>query len=169
MKIENPLAYSFIMPDELYLLNADKVAFSMLSMVETIVEIETPPLNFNYLGGHKKNFLVVVHYPGIEFIDEKHLTALENILKGLKLSLEDAAIVNLAVYPDTVFEHLTEFFKPQKLVLLGKSALPSGIDTLTRNQLKKLGDCNTLYSFSFAEMMDNVENKKIFWEQMKQL
>jgi hypothetical protein len=173
MKVENPAALSFILQDDVYLLNTDKLTYSEPKaepVIETpIIEIETPPVKFNYLGGHKKNFLVIVHYPGKEFIEEIHLTALENVFKRLGLSLDDVAIFNLANYNDFHFEKLTEYFKPQKLLVLGKLSLPDGIEALTLNTPQKVGNFQTLYSFSFDEMMDSNENKKAFWEQMKQL
>jgi DNA polymerase III psi subunit len=61
------------------------------------------------------------------------------------------------------------FFKPKKLLMLGKSSLPEDIELLTLNKPQQLNNCHTLFSFSFDEMMDNNENKKAFWEQMKQL
>ncbi len=173
MKVENPAAFSFILQDDIYLLDADKLTCSVPKaepVIETpVIKIETPPIKFNYLGGHKKNFLVIVHYPSKEFIEENHLTALENVFKRLGLSLDDVAIFNRANYSDFDFKKLMGYFKPQKLLLLGKLSLPGGIETLTLNKPQKLGDLQTLYSFSFDEMMDSNENKKAFWEQMKQL
>jgi len=175
MKLENPAAFSFLLQDDIYLLNADKLAYSetkaeqVVEIETTVVEIETPPVKFNYLGGHKKNFLVMVHYADKEFIDDNHLNALENIFKRLGLSLDDVAIFNRANYSTYNFEKLTDYFKPQKLLLLGKLSLPEGIGTVTLNKLQKLNNFPALYSFSFDEMMDSNENKKAFWEQMKQL
>lgn len=171
MKIENPIAYNFIMQDEVYLLNKDKTGYSanIVSPAEPTPVLETPPVNFNYMGKHKKHFLVIVHYPDLEFIDEKHLTALENIFKRFELSIDDVAILNSARHNDVTFEQLDDFFKPQKLLLLGKNSLPGVTETLMLNKPKKINDCDTLFSFSFDEMMDNNEYKKAFWEQMKQL
>jgi hypothetical protein len=184
MKIENPVAFSFIMPDELYLLNKDKTIATAVSDITATATapattsapapppapvVETPPVNFNFMGGNKKNLLVITHYPGLEFINDMHLTALENILKRLEFSLDDAAIFNIAKHGDADHQQVLDFFKPKKLLLLGKNTLPSGIGQLTLNQPQQLNNCNTLFSFSFDEMMDSNENKKAFWEQMKKL
>jgi DNA polymerase III psi subunit len=171
MKIENPIAYSFIMQDEVYLLNKDKTVYStnIVSSAESAPVLETQPVNFNYLGKHKKHFLVIVHYPDLEFINDKHLTALENIFKRLELSIDDVAILNSARHNDVTFEQLADFFKPQKLLLLGKNSLPDTTETLMLNTPQKINNCDILFSFSFDEMMDNNEYKKAFWEQMKQL
>ena len=167
MYIENPIALRFIMQDELYLLNSDKVLYDAPAAPHPIAE--TLAVSFNYLGGNKKKFLVVTHYPDQEFIPDKHLAALENILKRLDFSLDDAAIFNIARHSGLAFEHLNNFFKPQKLLLLGANTLPEGMEAPAFNKTAALNNCSTLFSFSFDEMMENNENKKVFWEQMKQL
>ena len=174
MKVENPVAFSFIMQDDLYLLNTDKKAFETKAsapIVETADEhdIETVSVNFNYFGSHKKGFLIIVHYPEFEYMHERHLAALESTLKRLDFSLEDVAILNIARYDKAPFEQLTDFFTPQKLLILGANALPAGIGTLVLNKLQQLNNYPALFTFSFDEMMDSNENKKAFWEQMKQL
>ncbi len=171
MRIENPAAFSFIIHEEIYLLNQDKIAYresaAPVPIPETI--LETPKLNFNYLGRHKKKFLIIVHYPGIEFMADNHLTALESTLKRLGFSLDDVAIFNLAANPGASFEQLSHFFSPDVLLVLGQQALAPGIDGLSLNTRAKIDNCVALFTYSFNDMMDNTENKKAFWEQMKQL
>lgn len=168
MKVENPVAFHFIMQDDLYLLNKDKdLHHNNVTPPQPI--IETAPVNFNYLGGNKKSFLIVVHYPTLQFMDEKHLGALESTIKRLGFSIEDTAIFNRATYNHISFEHLFDFFKPQRTLLLGKFAIPAGLEGLIHNKSKLLNNCKMLLTYSFDEMMDNTENKKAFWEQMKQL
>jgi hypothetical protein len=171
MKIENPIAYNFIMQDEVYLLDKDKTAYStnIVSPAEPAPVLEKQTVNFNYLGKHKKHFLVIVHYPYLEFIEDKHLAALENVFKRLEIGIDDIAILNSAKHDSVTFEQLADFFKPQKLLLLGKNSLPGVTGKLMLNTPQKIDNCDTLFSFSFDEMMDNNEYKKAFWEQMKQL
>ena len=167
MKLEDPVALRFIMEDDVYLLNSDKKLHHPIAPVPQ--SIETPVVKFNYLGGNKKNFLVVVYYPNHEFMEEIHLTALESTLTRLGLKLEDTAILNRAKYPEASYSMLTDYFKPQKMLLLGKNALAGHMETITLNKLKLLNNCRTLFTSSFGEMMDSTEYKKAFWEQMKQL
>ena len=166
MKIETPAALRFIMQDDIYLLPADKTE-PVSKPTETI--IKTPKIDFNYLGKNNKKFLVVTHYTNHEFIADAHLTALENILKRKDHALEDVAIFNLANHADADIEQLQNYFNPQKILLLGKNALPANIEALVFNQPQKTRNMMVLYSFSFDDMMDDVANKKAFWEQMKTL
>ncbi len=166
MKIETPAALRFIMQEDIYLLPADK-AQQVSKPTESISK--TQKIDFNYLGKNNKKFLVVTYYTDHEFIAGAHLTALESILKRKDYDPDDVAIFNIANHTDAGFEQLKNYFNPQKILVLGKSALPANIGTLLFNQPQKLAQIMVLYSFSFDEMMDDVANKKAFWEQMKTL
>jgi hypothetical protein len=185
MTVENPMAYSFIMQDDIYLLNADKEQYSQpqeITPPSAVAEPEpvyTPPspapvalpepVNFKYLGGNKKGFLVITHYPEHDFMHDKHLAALESTLTRLGFNRDDIAIVNRVHYTDTDFDVLASFFTPKKLLILGKHAVPLKMEALELNKLKQSGTFTALLTFSFDEMMDSLEHKKAFWEQMKQL
>ncbi|SDT65759.1 hypothetical protein SAMN05216490_4652 [Mucilaginibacter mallensis] len=187
MNIENPAALHFIMQDDLFFLNSDKNLYNNKVVADEVpvaqavsvppvaiapvVEIAASekPVEFKYHGKNNKNFLVLVHYPALEFIHETHLIALDNILKRKGFELQDVAIFNIAKYDAVNLETLTTYFKPQKMLILGKSALPQGIVPLALNVPQQVAGFAALYSFSFDEMMDNNDYKKAFWEQMKGL
>jgi len=193
VKVENPVALQYLLQDELYLLGTDKPLYEHLQnttpqpvtntppepevkiqapapvIEQAAPEIKTQPVSFNYLGKNLKNFLILVHYPDLEFIADAHLTALQNILKRKELEIHDIAILNMAGYSNSNFTEITAFFKPAKLLLLGKPSMPQGMVPLMLNTPKALDGLTTLYSFGFDEMMDSVDNKKAFWEQMKTL
>ncbi len=166
MKAESPAALRFILQDDIYLLQNDKTYTDEKSPQP--VE-ETPAVKLNYLGKYKKAFLVMVHYPGHEFIADVHLTALENILKRKDYAIDDVAILNMATAAIRNLDELLTYFNPQKILLLGKDALPANIEAIALNEPKQMEGCMALYTFSFADMMDSTENKKAFWEQMKNL
>jgi hypothetical protein len=167
VKIENPAAFSFILQDEIYLLDQDKIKTDRSLPFTTV--IETPANHFKYLGRYRKKLLIAAYYPDVEFIAANHLDALSKVLARLNFSMDDIAILNVANQPNAMFSDIMDFFKPQKLLLLGEKALPAGIESLTLNAPKQLNNCCTLLSFSFDEMMDNQEYKKAFWEEMKKL
>ncbi|MDB5031878.1 hypothetical protein [Mucilaginibacter sp.] len=191
MRAENPTALRFILQDDIYLLTPDKTTAGKVPaepIAKTLTEpaaevytepvaektpdpiiLKTPPVKLNYLGAHKKGFLVLVHYTEHEFIADAHLTALESILKRKEYAIDDVAILNMAKAAITDIDSLLTYFDPQKLLVLGKSALPGKIEALTLNQPKQISNVVTLYSFSFEDMMSSTENKKTFWDQMKTL
>jgi hypothetical protein len=166
MKIENPAAFRFIMQDDIYLLPADKTE-QPTAIKQPVLTTEVTDIN--YLGRYKKGFLIVANYTNEEYMAAEHLAALENILKRKEYGLDDVAIFNRFTYPGVDFEQLQTYFNPQKLLLLGKNAVPANLPTLTFNQPQKINEYTALYTFSFDEMMDNTPNKKAFWEQVKNL
>jgi hypothetical protein len=173
--IENPIALHFIMQDDLFFLEGDKNAYKKadVAVAEPIKEaitiepiLETKAVEFNFTGT-KGGMLILVHYPALEFIHDAHLTALESILKRKEIAISDVAILNMAKHSDAGFENIAARFEPKKLLVLGKQALPTGMAPLKLNVPQQLANSLALYSFSFDEMMDSPENKKSFWEQMK--
>lgn len=178
MRIENPAALRFIIDDDIYLLDKDKPTMAIPAQPATAIPslattlpppVETPVTNFKYMGGNKKNFLIIVHYTDNEFIDITHLTALENILKRKELHIDDVAILNIHNHDSVSISEIATHFTPQKLLLMGKNAMPQNMQVMTLNQITNQDNYLVLYSFSFDEMMSSNENKKAFWDQMKAL
>ncbi len=177
MNIENPLALHFIMQDELFFLKEDREKFVSLTVDETvapIVEKEIPIANLKpepqpgfTFSGKKGELLILVHYTDHEFIRETHLSALDSILKRKNLSVADVTILNMAKNTGSDYEALLNYFKPEKVLILGAQSQPAGLPQLDINRPKVAGNKNILYSFSFDDMMDNPDNKRTFWEQMK--
>lgn len=177
MKSENTAALHFILQDDIFLLNQDREAYSYAALPlehpelqrEPVAVAETKQLVFNYLGGNKKKFLITVYYPGIDFMADAYLTALQNTLKRLGFEMDDVAILNLANYAGVDEEAITGFFSPKKLLIMGKNALPSGFAAIKLNVQQIINGYAMLFTYSFDEMMDSNEYKKAFWEQMKLL
>jgi hypothetical protein len=213
VRSENPAALRFILQDDIYLLQSDKVAVSQAPQIpvgdvnaEPVIEnkeitlspsiipisepvtatasvtpteppaatpqitlTETPAVQFNYMGGNKKRFLIITHYPTEDFIAADHLAALQNILNRKGYGMDDVAILNKATAAATAVTDLVNYFKPEKLLILGAAAVPAGMGVPPLNQPKKMKNGVLLHSFSFDEMMTSTDNKKAFWEQMKNL
>jgi hypothetical protein len=138
------------------------------TIVEEPVVTHTKPV-IRYKGSNSNGFVILVHYPLLEFMHDAHSTALENTLKRLGFELNAAAVVNMAQHTSVFFDELLGELQPQKLILMGSNALPQGIASISLNKVQSLGNSMALYTFSFDEMMDSNENKKAFWEQMKAL
>lgn len=164
MKVEDPAAFRFIINEDIYLLPEDKE----LQSKKVVKVAESVPFSFNYEGKNKKKFLILTYYPDHEAIYAPHFTALEAILSRKGYQPDDVAILNMAMNiadVDTIIRHFT----PEKLLILGEKAIPRGMATPAFNQLQPIASCNTLLSFCFDDMMESTDNKRAFWEQMKNL
>lgn len=169
MTAENPIAaLRYLLQDDIYLLKADQNHYRNLPAdVPQPVAEETPALTFQYMGGNKKQFLVISHYTNEEYMAEAHLKALESTLGRISFTIDDIALVNKAKYADASMAQLTEFFAPSKLLILGTNALPADMRTTELNAAQTINGVLTLYTFSFDEMMGHKENTKAFWNQIK--
>jgi hypothetical protein len=196
VRAENPAALRFILQDDIYLLQSDTINLQATPappqavepqptepVAAPVAEIkqpepltqtpvltppkETPAPAYNYLGENKKQFLVLTHYVNEEFIAADHLAALQSILKRKEYDIADIAIFNIANATDTGIIDLIGYFKPEKLLILGAAAVPAGMGVPPLNQPKKMKNGVLLHSFSFDEMMSSTDNKKAFWDQMK--
>jgi hypothetical protein len=166
VKVEDPNALRFILQDDVYLLEEDRPEYNTVQ--KPLPVVETPPVNFNYLGSNKKNFLILVHYPGHQHIADDHLAALESVLGRKSHTREDVAIVNIAKNT-TEFELLKAHFGPKTLLILGQEAIPADMREAPFNTIEKQDDVAVLFTFSFDAMMSSTENKKAFWDQVKTL
>lgn len=186
MNVENPIAFSFILQDDIYLLEAERSLYNSPPPVEAVTLAAEPepiyaaapivettvekqePVDFKFLGGNKKHYLILTNYPSVEFIDDGHLAALQSTLGRLNTGADDVAIVNRANYTDASLESLRTFFNPQKILFLGKNSLPVEITSIPLNEISPVDGIRALLTFGFDEMMNSVDHKKAFWEQMKQ-
>jgi hypothetical protein len=166
VKVEYPNALRFILQDDIYLLKDDRSSYRDLQVPQP--EIETAKLVFNYLGANKKRFLILVHYADHDLMFDEHLAALESVLGRKNHGRDDVAILNMAKHAVS-YAALADYFDPQKVLILGQDAAPADMDRPEFNQVVKMGAVTLLYTFGFEEMMTNTENKKAFWEQVKQL
>jgi len=184
VKLDNPLAQlRYFLQDDLYLLKTDQDVYRKpqaqqpVPPVAAIPEIpadtnpviteQTPAITFKYLGDNQKHFLVLCHYPAVDYMADAHLTALISTVTRLNYTQQDLAIVNLAHYPTTDWQQLADFFTPQKLLILGSKAQPDGLPKLVQNETDQADGCQALYTFSFDEMIGQKENTKAFWNQIK--
>lgn len=125
--------------------------------------------NFTYSGGFAQKFLVIVSYPAQDLMEPAHLKALESTITRKEMSMNDVAIFNIGKYPGTDLKAIARFFKPKRMLLLGRDSFPIGLAEQPLNQLTLLGTCQLLYSDSFTDMIGNKDKTKAFWEQMKML
>jgi hypothetical protein len=193
MATENPALLHYFLQDDLYLLNEDKSVYDGQSVqpvapvattpttapIIPVIEApkeqvaipvpETPKPDFKYLGGNKKRFLILVHYPADEHMVADHLGKLESTLGRKSLTMDDVAIVNAAKYTGNQHQDFITFFSPQKLLILGAPAIPAGLASAKLNAIEQIENRLQLFTHSFNEMLADREMAKAFWEQMKNL
>jgi hypothetical protein len=169
LKASHPLALHFLMTEDLYLLNEEEVQEVSKEVTEAPADATPEPAYFEYLGENNRYSLILVSTPDHPVIAPQELEALSNILKAKKQDLNDVAIVNINKYPQATFDDLKTFFACNALVLFGINPMQIHLQGIQSNQIKVHEGTKVLATFSFAEMLSNVEKKRAFWDEMKKL
>ncbi len=134
---------------------------------------EKPPVNLSFIGNVAAPCLFIFHHAQAQ---EQHqmlpqeMEAFEKILGALKLRLDQIALLNLAIQQPS-FDLMVSKIKPQKMVLLGAGISMetlglSGIN-LPLHQPSHIQQLPVLQSYSFQEMDQDVDKKRVFWNALK--
>jgi len=170
---EDSVALSYLMSETLF--DVREAAKEVSTGEEIKMETNTP-VEFIYLGKNLSGFLFVfqdVSRAGQHRMPDEEMEAFEKILTALKLSVEDIALLNIADPGSITLAGLLTFFRPQKTVLLGTDIVLNGIEDLSNppalHRTISYQQTEFLHTFSFTEMMTDVDKKRQFWNSLKTL
>lgn len=135
-------------------------------VTETSIE-ELPITSFNYLGENNRYFLILVDDNTHRELNTPHKEMLMKIMTAKKLELRDLAILNVAQYPVLKFEQLKDFFSCNKITLFGIEPQRIGLPAMGANRPAKHLEVKVLATFGLEEMISNTDNKREFWNIMK--
>ena len=124
-------------------------------------------IEFDYLGGNNRFFLLLVHSPNEKHLEKQHLELLLKILQAKGLQLEDVAILNTANQPQLSFEALQTFFACAKICLFGIAPATLGLANTASNEPFIHEGVRVLATFSLAELEQTQHKKVAFWNVMK--
>ncbi len=155
------IAISGLYKNSLVTLNEEK---------KIIIEPEAAP---KFLGGNKKNILILAKSSDAVFVNDKQLSFLTKLLEACKINIGDVAIVNNINEKLTISE-LKEEYHPKSLILFGCS--PASIKLPIEFPIFKLqefGGCTYLCAPTLEELdMDTNDGKVLkskLWVCLKKL
>jgi hypothetical protein len=126
--------------------------------------------NFDFLGGNKKNILILVNVADFVHLSDENLQFLTSVLAACKLSIADVVILNL----NRLFQYdeiqLKDFFKPNTIIYFDIDF--SNLDTVIPNQLYEvttITNINYLRTQSLQVIAENIEAKKRLWNCLKMI
>lgn len=144
--------------------------------IPQIIEIPKEPeitkpesIVFDYLGENNKYILILVKEPAHKVIGPKELETLTNILKGKKQEIKDVAIVNLNSYPSANYTNLKSYFACNSIIMFGVNPAQIEIQGIQANQISAYQGTKILATYSITEMLNSVDKKRAFWDEMKKL
>jgi len=153
-----------------YLLNETVYAFEITKKdgepnEEPLVELSP---DYEFLGGNKKQILYIVENQAHAYFSSGALDAFSRTINALGLSMEDIAVFNIVEHTIN-FDQICAYFSPQKIILAGASPTQLTLNNLSLNDPLTINNVKVLYTFSFEEMLTDIERKKTFWQQVKTL
>ncbi|QNL51271.1 hypothetical protein H8S90_06765 [Olivibacter sp. SDN3] len=162
----DPVVLGYLMDDLIYTFQTNET-----SNVPSIDTISNKPITgYTFLGENKQHILYLIEDQQYEYFSEKALDAFSKTVQALNLSMVDVAVMNVARQSTEItFEKIVHFFNPQKIIFSGPSPDQYGLPQLPLNQAAKEKNIHMLYTYTFEEMLQEINKKKTFWMQVKNL
>ncbi|MEO7044376.1 MAG: hypothetical protein ABI091_03655 [Ferruginibacter sp.] len=126
--------------------------------------------DWTFLGGNKKNILLIVTDSNNAYLPDNDLNFLMGILGACKLTMADVALVNCFSKKDMDYKSLGENFSPHKIIFFGTE--PSSLDfplQFPNYQLQKYNHQVYLAAPTLALLAKDVSEKKQLWGCLKTL
>lgn len=121
-----------------------------------------------YLGQIESGFLMVIN--SVPDIDPKDLEMVQNLLlNGLKLTWENAALLNLNLNPEYDLAEILTTLKPRQLLVWGCNKHGDSVEIADLYSVKKSANGKQLWVDEIAVFHDNNELKRKLWNQIKLL
>lgn len=124
----------------------------------------------SYLGGNKKNTLLIVSYPGTAYVPDGELNFLIKLLSACKFTLADVAVINLIDTPSIAFEEFRNNLKPEKVIIFGLTPAQLNLPVLfPQFQVQSFNQVDYLSVPSLSELEPNKDLKSSLWVCLKKL
>ncbi len=160
----NAVALAYLLNDEIYQLHDSQESH----IGQNSTQEATVP-SYDYEGGNKRSILMIFNNPDAPHMDAADKEALLKILAAKKWTMDDIALFNLRDYPSAAFESLKTFFKCGSLILLGPAPTSIGLGNLAAHTILEQEEVKLLYTYSFADMHQDNDKKRTFWNEIKKL
>ncbi|MEJ0105464.1 MAG: hypothetical protein WDO19_24170 [Bacteroidota bacterium] len=128
-----------------------------INVIETDEPLIAAP-QIQFLGGNKKNILILVNYEKLNYLPDEELTFLTSMLGACKLNLADVAIINLDKIPAPSYKEILDQLNGNILLLFGTD--PSRLNLPVSFPHFQVQSFNK-YTFLYTPSLDEMKNDKI--------
>ncbi len=145
---------------------------SLVDLTNGDIAIQQLPADqpFKFLGGNKKNVLVVVNYPDAVHLPDKSLAFLTRLLAACQLNLGDVAILNFFHHNESEFNSIISFFKPKTVLLFGTEPATFGPPLLfPAFQVQAYREAVYLFTPPLGELENDKLLKSKLWVCLKKI
>lgn len=153
---------------------ADLYKSSLIETNESLIKPQSTEIltekEWKFLGGNKKNILIVVNYKDTVHIPDEQLEFLTKMLKACKLGLADVAIVNTNNYLQLSYKEILGYFQTKKVFLFGVEPLRFGLPlNFPFFQVQSFIDRTFLFLPSLEELIKDDLLKSKLWLCLKKI
>lgn len=145
-------------------------ALPEVAPIAAAVSPEPKPFpDFKFLGGNKRNILILVHDEENDVSDEKGRELLRKIVKSINLVTADFALVNYAKYKGASFDELSQFFKSTLVFSFGVAPSHLGLKEHPANAIVLKGPVRLIFSHELRKLDADISVKKALWGILQKL
>lgn len=119
--------------------------------------------DFKFLGGNKRNILILVNDGENDVSDEHGRELLRKIVKSINLVTADFALVNYAQYKGTSFDELNQFFNSTLVFSFGVEPQHLGLNIHPSNAIVMEGVVRMIFSHELRKLNADITVKKALW------
>jgi hypothetical protein len=140
---------------------------SPIAVIEA-VELK-PQLNFQFLGGNKRNILILVNDKDHDVSDDPGKELLRKIVKSINLVTADFALLNYAKYQGASFEDFKGYFNSSLVFSFGVAAAEMGLIDHPMHSVVSEGNVRLIFSHELRKLDADIILKKSLWGILQKL
>lgn len=168
MITNNPLALSYLLSDDIYQLNDQPAPTLTAGQTDGDHQQEMSSLFSSYEGGNGRSVLFLHSTSGSESLLPQDKEAFLKILAARGWTINDIALLNISGL-SCKLRQLKDFFACNALVLLGGDPSLIGLKEVKQHATHEYEGLKLLCTYSFDEMHNNNDMKRVFWNEIKKL
>jgi hypothetical protein len=169
--------------DDVYLVNEPAITWGLppepapivpandaIEVAPVAILAESKPIpDFKFLGGNKRNILILVNDEENDVSDESGRDLLRKIVKSINLVSADFALVNYARYKGASFQQLSDFFKSSLVFSFGVEPSHLGLTDHASNTIVLEGAVRLIFSHELRKLDADLAVKKMLWGVLQKL
>ncbi len=170
LKTNQPQALRYLFDESLYSVGMDTLITEKAALRNGEADQDTIQ-SVDFLGENQRRILYIIEETAYSFFSEAALDAFTKTILALGLSLDDVAVFNLATHPNSTFsrDQLVDLFHPEKIIFAGTPPLRLGFEGISLQVATQAAGMKILHTYSFEDMLQDVQKKKQFWQAIKLL
>lgn len=127
-------------------------------------------IEWKYLGGNKRNVLVVVDYIDMKYLPDDQIDFLTQLLKACKLSLDDIALINWEYYKKYSYADILSHFGSTIILLFDVNAAGFGFPfEIPQYQVQHFTHYKVMHAPAMHQLKNDKPAKGKLWASLQKI